>query len=131
MSLASSIEAVNPVSTFKIRVKAALIDSFFRITPPGTKYVPFAGSFVLKPTSALPPGSLIMRSMETNGALRTTWTFEGIGGDGKSVTFKDRTNSPDYSFEPGFSHGSERARQQLAALTGALERAAKALESYR
>lgn len=40
------------------------------------------------------------------GALRTTWTFEGIAGDGKDVTFKGRSNSPDYSFEPGFSQTS-------------------------
>lgn len=40
------------------------------------------------------------------GALRTTWTFEGVNGDGKSVTFKGRSNSPDYSFEPGFSQAS-------------------------
>jgi hypothetical protein len=40
------------------------------------------------------------------GALRTFWTFEGVNGDGKSVTFKGRTNSPDYSFDPGFSQVS-------------------------
>jgi hypothetical protein len=46
------------------------------------------------------------QTRRANGALRTTWTFEGVNGDGKNVTFKDRTNSPDYSFEPGFSHVS-------------------------
>ena len=37
------------------------------------------------------------------GALKTTWVFEGINGDGKSVTFKGRSNSLDYNFDPGFS----------------------------
>ena len=37
------------------------------------------------------------------GGMRTTWTYQGINGDGRSVTFKDRTNSIDYGFEPGFS----------------------------
>src|SRR5690349_7381453 len=40
------------------------------------------------------------------GALRTRWMFEGIDGDGKSVTFKDRARSEDYSFQPGFSQKS-------------------------
>lgn len=37
------------------------------------------------------------------GALRTFWHFEGINGDGKSVTFATRGNSPHYGFEPGFA----------------------------
>ena len=62
-----------------------------------------------KPDVPEVPGGLIFigeQTRRTPGALRTTWTFEGINGDGKSVTFKDRTNSPDYSFEPGFSQVS-------------------------
>ncbi|MEI9897154.1 MAG: hypothetical protein WDN28_25650 [Chthoniobacter sp.] len=45
-----------------------------------------------------------------------SWTFEGIGGDGKSVTFKDRSNSPDFSFEPGFSQVSIIQHKNWAAL---------------
>ncbi len=37
------------------------------------------------------------------GVLRTSWTFEGVGGDGKDVTFKTRGNSPDFGFTPGFA----------------------------
>lgn len=40
------------------------------------------------------------------GALRTVWSFEGINGNGKSVTFKQRHNSIDYRFDPGFSEKS-------------------------
>lgn len=37
------------------------------------------------------------------GGLRTSWTFRGVRGDGKGVTFKDRNHSFDYQFNPGFS----------------------------
>jgi superoxide dismutase len=57
-----------PISAFKIRVNASRIVSFFRITPPGTKYVFFAGSFSLRPRSTFPSRSRIIRSMETSGA---------------------------------------------------------------
>jgi hypothetical protein len=43
------------------------------------------------------------RTRRASGALRTYWTFEGVNGDGKSVTFKTRDNTLDYGFEPGFS----------------------------
>jgi hypothetical protein len=62
-----------------------------------------------KPDVPEVPGGVMFIGEQTRrvaGALRTTWTFEGINGDGKSVTFKDRANSPDYSFEPGFAQVS-------------------------
>ncbi|MGA3169472.1 MAG: hypothetical protein ABSE62_00510 [Chthoniobacteraceae bacterium] len=52
------------------------------------------------------PGGLILVGQQCRpfgGCYKTTWTFEGILGDGKSVTFKDRTNSLDYGFDPGFA----------------------------
>jgi hypothetical protein len=52
------------------------------------------------------PGGVILVGEQTHkseGAMRTTWTFQGIKGDGKSVTFKDREHSIDYGFEPGFA----------------------------
>lgn len=55
------------------------------------------------------PGGVIFIGQQTRrqrGSMRTTWTFEGINGNGKSVTFKGRTNSLDYQFEPGFSDKS-------------------------
>lgn len=54
-------------------------------------------------------GGLLFIGKQTRregGGLRTTWTFEGINGDGKSPTFRDRSNSIDYRFEPGFSEKS-------------------------
>lgn len=52
------------------------------------------------------PGGVVFIGRQTRlqrGVLRTVWTFEGVNGDGKSVTFKDRSNSLDYEFQPGFS----------------------------
>lgn len=40
------------------------------------------------------------------GGLRTFWTYMGVHGNGKDVTFKTRGNSPDYQFDPGFSQVS-------------------------
>lgn len=59
-----------------------------------------------KPDIPAVPGGVLFIGEQTRrmgGVLRTTWTFEGINGDGKSVTFKDRSNSLDYHFQPGFS----------------------------
>ena len=59
-----------------------------------------------KPVPPTVPGGVILvgeQSLPSQGAMRTTWTFQGINGDGKSVTFKDRANSIDYGFEPGFA----------------------------
>lgn len=43
------------------------------------------------------------QTRRAGGALRTVWTFQGINGDGKSVTFKTRDNTNDFSFSPGFA----------------------------
>jgi hypothetical protein len=59
-----------------------------------------------KPAPPAVPGGVILvgeQSLPSHGAMKTTWTFQGINGDGKSVTFKDRMNSIDYGFEPGFA----------------------------
>lgn len=52
----------------------------------------------------------------SEGAMRTMWTFQGIKGDGKSVTFKDRSNSLDYAFEPGFAQVSIQRHPQFQSL---------------
>jgi len=46
------------------------------------------------------------QTRQAEGGMRTTWTFQGINGDGKSVTFRDRSNSLDYGFTPGFAQVS-------------------------
>ncbi len=50
-------------------------------------------------------GVLLMgeQTLKERGRFATIWTYQGINGDGKSVTFKDRRNSIDYGFEPGFA----------------------------
>lgn len=60
-------------------------------------------------TPAVPavPGGVILvggpQTLPSGGHLKTTWTFQGINGDGKGVTFKDRQHSIDFGFEPGFA----------------------------
>ena len=61
---------------------------------------------VMKP--AVPPvsgGMLLMgeQTMKERGRYSTMWTYQGVNGDGKSVTFKQRGKSFDYGFDPGFS----------------------------
>lgn len=62
-----------------------------------------------KPAPPQAPGGVVLLGAQTRragGALRTWWTFEGINGNGKDVTFKGRTNSLDYEFAPGFAEVS-------------------------
>jgi hypothetical protein len=60
----------------------------------------------LKPSAPTVPGGVMIMGEQTireRGRYATLWTFQGINGDGKSVTFKDRNNSIDYGFDPGFA----------------------------
>lgn len=59
-----------------------------------------------KPAAPAVPGGLAImgeQTMKERGRYSTLWTYQGINGDGKSVTFKDRSHSIDYGFEPGFA----------------------------
>jgi hypothetical protein len=60
------------------------------------------------PIPAVPGGVQLIgqQTRPMDGVLRTIWTFEGINGSGKSVTFKDRKKSNDYAFEAGFAEKS-------------------------
>lgn len=57
---------------------------------------------------AVPGGVLFVdkQRRRNGGALKTYWAFEGVNGDGKDVTFKNRSNSIDYQFKPGFAEVS-------------------------
>ncbi len=60
----------------------------------------------MKPSvPAVPGGVLLMgvQTMKERGRYSTLWTFQGINGDGKGTTFKNRANTLDYGFEPGFA----------------------------
>lgn len=59
-------------------------------------------------TPATPSGmELIGRQRRpVGGALKEFWTYTGVHGNGKDVTFKTYGNSPDYQFDPGFSQVS-------------------------
>lgn len=59
-----------------------------------------------KPAAPPVPGGLMLMGDQTvreRGCYATFWTFQGVSGDGSSVTFKDRTNSIDYGFAGGFA----------------------------
>jgi hypothetical protein len=59
-----------------------------------------------RPAAPSVPGGLTImgeQTMRERGRYATLWTYQGINGDGKSVTFKDRKNSIDYGFDPGFA----------------------------
>jgi len=57
------------------------------------------------PIPAVPGGLSLMgeQVMKEKGRYASLWTFQGVNGDGRSVTFKTRGNSIDYGFDPGFS----------------------------
>lgn len=59
-----------------------------------------------KPGAPGVPGGVLLMGEQTvkeRGRFATVWTFQGINGNGNSVTFKNRSNSLDYGFEPGFA----------------------------
>ena len=73
----------------------------------------------LKPNIPPIPGGLMLmgeQSMKERGRYATMWTFQGVNGDGKSVTFKTRGNSIDYGFEPGFSQVPIQVHPNFSAL---------------
>jgi hypothetical protein len=60
----------------------------------------------MKPGVPAVPGGVILmgeQTMKERGRYATIWTFQGVNGDGKGVTFKDRNNTLDYGFEAGFA----------------------------
>jgi len=56
------------------------------------------------------------QTRKQGGALRTQWTFEGVDGDGKSVTFRTRANTIDFGFDPGFAQVSIQLHPQFQEL---------------
>lgn len=69
-----------------------------------------------RPAPPVVPGGLLYIGEQTRpeaGCLKTTWTFEGINGDGKSVTFRTRDNSLDYGFQGGFAEVDLRLHPKL------------------
>lgn len=56
-----------------------------------------------------------------NGVMHTAWTYEGINGNGKDVTFKERGVSQHYGFDPGFSEASILRHPKLRTPGGLLD----------
>ena len=73
----------------------------------------------LKPSVPGVPGGLMLmgeQTMKERGRYGTLWTFQGVSGNGKSVTFKTRGKSIDYGFDPGFSQVPIQVHKDFAAL---------------
>jgi hypothetical protein len=70
------------------------------------------------PPPGTPPGMEYMGRDRTSefGALQTHWTYQGIhAGNGKDVSFKDRSHSLDWRFDPGFAQVALALHPNLAA----------------
>ena len=62
-----------------------------------------------EPVSPSVPGGLLLIGSQTQpagGLYHTSWTYEGIRGDGKGATFRTRSNTLDYGFKPGLAQVS-------------------------
>ena len=73
----------------------------------------------MKPNVPGVPGGLQLmgeQTMKERGRYATMWTFQGVNGNGKSVTFKTRGNSIDYGFDPGFSQVPIQVHKDFSAL---------------
>ncbi len=70
------------------------------------------------PVPGAPGGVMLMgeQVMRERGRYASLWTFQGIHGDGKSVTFKDRANSIDYGFEAGFAQAPIQVHRDFVAM---------------
>jgi hypothetical protein len=69
-----------------------------------------------KPSPPPVPGGVLLMGEQTlkeRGRFATIWTFQGINGDGKGVTFKDRSSSIDYGFDPGFAQVAIQAHRDF------------------
>jgi hypothetical protein len=93
-------------SSDKIGIRTLIVSQLWQPSQEGLSLDELSAA---KPDVPFVSNGVLLVGEETrrsNGVYKTTWTFEGIDGDGKSVTFKDRGNSLDYGFEPGFSQAA-------------------------
>ena len=108
---------VDDDQTDKIGIRTLSISLLWQATP-GT----IAGSpemdAQMPPPPAVSSGVVLIgqQTRQSGGSQRTSWTFEGINGDGKSVTFKTRANTFDYGFQPGFAQVDIRLHPNIDAL---------------
>jgi hypothetical protein len=60
------------------------------------------------PPPAVPGGLLLVgtQTRRSSGVFYTTWTYEGVNGNGQTVTFKDREHSLDSGFTPSMSQAA-------------------------
>lgn len=93
-------------STDRVGIRTLVISMVWQAT--GTN---LTEALITAQTPGYPPVSAGMyfigrQTIQEQGRMRTLWTFEGINGDGKNVTFKVRGLSNDYGFDGSFSEVS-------------------------
>ena len=90
-------------STDMIGIRTLILRQYWQATSTNPSQGELDG---MKPGAPGVPGGMLLmgeQTMKERGRYATMWTYQGINGDGKSVTFKTRGNSFDYGFDPGFS----------------------------
>lgn len=73
-----------------------------------------------KPLPPGVPGGVILmgeQHLKERGRMSTIWTFQGVNGDGRTVTFRNRSNSLDYGFDPGFAQVPIQAHPEFPSLS--------------
>lgn len=98
----ASIHPVRDVTDL-IGVRTLVLKQCWQVTAenPGQAEIDAA-----KPAAPGVPGGLTLmgdQTLKERGRFATLWTYQGINGNGKSVTFKNRQNSIDYGFDGGFA----------------------------
>ncbi len=94
------VQLVND-TTDLIGIRTLVMSQFWQPTVDG-----LVAALGEKPKVPEAPEGVILVGEQTRrhgGGMRTAWTFQGINGDGNSVTFKNRDTSIDFGFEPGFA----------------------------
>jgi hypothetical protein len=105
-------------STDRIGIRTLTISKFWQASQwgPNTVDPQLDKNFPSPPPVSAGVVLIGQQTRRNGGGFRTFWTFEGVNGDGRSVTFKGRTNSLDFLFDPGFSQVSIQLLPNFAAL---------------
>jgi hypothetical protein len=101
-----------------IGIRSLILRKFWTV-PTGGNNPTQADVDAAKPDAPTVPGRMMLmgeQTMKEKGRYATLWTFQGIQGDGDSVTFKDRDSSIDYGFDPGFSQVPIQVHKNFLAL---------------
>lgn len=106
MSYGTLIIHIEDDQTDRIGIRTLTLSQLWQ---PTTWPMTIAELDALEPDIPDVPSGVLFVGKQTRpqkGCLKTYWVFEGVNGDGKSVTFKDRSTSIDCEYKPGFAEVS-------------------------